>query len=271
MSEQRAFRGVWIPADLWLNRSLSIQEKVMLIEIDSLCQDPERGCYKKNQGFAEFFGLSKNRVSEIIKSLESKGFIRIHYQRKGQEIVERNIFVIAPFDKPNPPSENCDTPFGKLREPPSENCEERGSYSRGSLEGNNTGAPSGDALSKTDQPKPKKKTKAQQLVDKVRSKQELSCLNSVGEEVLSEWAKLRTSKKASSTDRALNTIEKALAELWYQHKIHPQQAIEAQCDAGWATIKVEYLANKGGNSSSGWESTGPGWSAGLADEMGWNK
>jgi hypothetical protein len=135
----------------------------------------------------------------------------------------------------------------------------------------NLGAPAGDALIKTEQPKPKKKTKAEQLIEKVRSKQELTCLNSVGEEVLSEWARLRTSKKASSTDRALSTIEKALAELWYQHKIHPQQAIEAQCDAGWATIKVEYLANKGANNSNGWESTGPGWSAGLADEMGWGK
>lgn len=139
MSDQRAFRGVWIPADLWLNRSLSIQEKVMLIEIDSLAKDPVRGCYKKNQGFAEFFGLSKNRVSEIIKSLETKGFIRVHYQRKGQEIVERNIFIIAPFDKPNTPSENCDTPFGKSGEPPSENCEERGSSFRGSIEGSSIG------------------------------------------------------------------------------------------------------------------------------------
>lgn len=146
MTNERAFRGVWIPADLWLNRSLSIQEKVMLIEIDSLSKDPERGCYKKNQGFAEFFGLSKNRVSEIIKSLESKGFIRVHYQRQGKEIVERNIFIIAPFDKPTPPSEKCDNPFGKAGEPPSENREERGSSSRGSVEGSIM-SPNGSACS----------------------------------------------------------------------------------------------------------------------------
>lgn len=147
MSNERAFRGVWIPADLWLNRSLSIQEKVMLIEIDSLSKDKERGCYKKNQGFAEFFGLSKNRISEIIKSLETKGFIRIHYQRKGKEIMERNIFIIAPFDKPNPHSENCVTPFGKAGQPPSENREERGSSLRGSVEGNSI-APSTDGACK---------------------------------------------------------------------------------------------------------------------------
>lgn len=142
MSEQRAFRGIWIPADLWLNRTLSVMEKLMLVEIDSLDNDPVRGCYKKNQGFAEFFGLSKNRVSEIIKVLEKKGFIRIKYQKEGREIIERNIFMIAKFDKPalpvekpNTPSENNDTPFGKAGYPYSENSEERGSYLRGSEEG----------------------------------------------------------------------------------------------------------------------------------------
>ena len=53
MSEERAFRGVWIPADIWLNRELSLQEKVMLIEIDSL-QHPQKGCFKSNKKLAEF-------------------------------------------------------------------------------------------------------------------------------------------------------------------------------------------------------------------------
>ena len=40
----RQFKGVWIPAEVWLDRSLSITEKVMMVEIGSL-QDPVRGCY----------------------------------------------------------------------------------------------------------------------------------------------------------------------------------------------------------------------------------
>ena len=48
MSDERAFRGVWIPAEIWLNRELSLQEKVMLIEIDSL-QHPQKGCFKSNK------------------------------------------------------------------------------------------------------------------------------------------------------------------------------------------------------------------------------
>ena len=34
--EQRKFRGIWIPADVWLDERLSAVEKVLLMEIDSL-------------------------------------------------------------------------------------------------------------------------------------------------------------------------------------------------------------------------------------------
>lgn len=149
MSDPRAFRGVWIPASVWLDKTLSLQEKVMLVEIDSLCADPVRGCFKRNQGFAEFFGLSKGRVSEIIKSLEHKGYIRISYKREGQEIIERNIFMVTPFGKPNTPSGNASTPFGKYGYPPSGNTEESNTSMRGSREGETFGtsadAPSGSA------------------------------------------------------------------------------------------------------------------------------
>ena len=40
---KRSFKGIWIPAHIWLNKSLSIQEKVFLAEIDSL--DNDDGCY----------------------------------------------------------------------------------------------------------------------------------------------------------------------------------------------------------------------------------
>ena len=35
-SEYRAFRGVWIPAEIWLSEAMTLQEKVMLVEINSL-------------------------------------------------------------------------------------------------------------------------------------------------------------------------------------------------------------------------------------------
>jgi hypothetical protein len=75
MSKQnRDFKGIWIPKEIWLSEDLTLQEKVFYVEIDSL--DNEDGCYANNEYFAKFFGLSKVRVSEVINSLVEKGFIK---------------------------------------------------------------------------------------------------------------------------------------------------------------------------------------------------
>lgn len=74
---RRAFKGVWIPAEFWLDQNLSIIEVIVLTEIDSL--DNENGCVASNKHFAEFTGLSKNRVSEIVNGLKTKGYVNIQY------------------------------------------------------------------------------------------------------------------------------------------------------------------------------------------------
>lgn len=165
MTEERAFRGVWIPADIWLNRELSLQEKVMLIEIDSL-QHPLKGCFKSNKKLAEFFGLSPNRVSEVISSLKKKGWVSVKQIREGKQIVERRIFMNRPLDKApagtrkteegysenqeNPIreteggySEKAANPIRNLEEGYSENREERGSGLGVQLEGSSKRLSSG--------------------------------------------------------------------------------------------------------------------------------
>ena len=118
----RKFQGVWIPAERWLDRSLSPNEKVMLGEISSLDTGP-RGCYATNAHFAEFFNLSISRVSEIISGLADRGLIRVELIREGKRIVERRIRLATPFEFPNTPSGNAANPFGKDGEPPSENTQ----------------------------------------------------------------------------------------------------------------------------------------------------
>ena len=48
MKENRDFKGVWIPKEIWLNTDLSIIEKVLLVEIDSL-DNSDRGCFASNE------------------------------------------------------------------------------------------------------------------------------------------------------------------------------------------------------------------------------
>jgi len=89
---ERSFKGVWVPRDIWLAKDLTIMEKLFLVEIDSL--DNEVGCYASNTHFSEFFDLSKNRCSEIIKSLEAKKKINIEYEYGNNAIKKRILKVV---------------------------------------------------------------------------------------------------------------------------------------------------------------------------------
>jgi hypothetical protein len=89
---KRKFKGVWIPAPIWLNKSINIMEKVFLVEIDSL--DNDNGCFASNAYFSDFFGITKGRCSQIIKSLKDKNFISIEYTKEGQQIIHRIIKVV---------------------------------------------------------------------------------------------------------------------------------------------------------------------------------
>ncbi len=75
MSEQnRDFKGVWIPREVWLDTRINALEKVILMEIDSL-DSTERGCYASNQSLAEFCQCSENKVSCSISKLIELGYI----------------------------------------------------------------------------------------------------------------------------------------------------------------------------------------------------
>ena len=114
---QRDFKGIWIPKELWILKDLSLLEKVMLIEIDSL--DNENGCYASNDYFADFFGLSKDRISKVINNLVKRGFVSSELKyKKGTCIVEKRVLKISRWyrstsKKNRTVGENNDTPTGE--------------------------------------------------------------------------------------------------------------------------------------------------------------
>ncbi|WP_288464053.1 helix-turn-helix domain-containing protein [uncultured Pseudomonas sp.] len=143
----RQFKGVWIPAEVWLDHSLSITEKVMMVEIGSL-QDPVRGCYASNSHFARFFGLSSSRVSEIISALSAKGLLRVELIRDGRQVVERRVRLTNLFGKSNTYSENTATLFGKGGDPYSEKAEESNTKSNSTTEGERAAAKASSTASR---------------------------------------------------------------------------------------------------------------------------
>lgn len=121
MKPERDFKGVWIPKGIWLNDELSLQEKVFLVEIDSL--DNENGCFAGNQYFADFFSLKITRTSQIINNLIKKGYIDANYIRKDNQIVKRVLTI------------KCKNLFNILYEPiknsvrtPLEKCRDNNTY-----------------------------------------------------------------------------------------------------------------------------------------------
>lgn len=108
---ERAFKGVWIDREIWLNKELSWMEKLFITEINSL--DNEKGCFASNKYFADFFNLSKSRCSQIITELKNKGYVSIELIKGDSEkgtVTKRVVRILNRGIKntKHPPLENCE-------------------------------------------------------------------------------------------------------------------------------------------------------------------
>lgn len=92
---ERDFKGVWIPKEIWLNEELGWTEKLLLVEIDSLQKNGE--CFATNEYFANFLGLSKDRISKLISNLKNMGYIEVKliYKPNTKQIEKRIITTIG--------------------------------------------------------------------------------------------------------------------------------------------------------------------------------
>lgn len=71
----RKFTGMWIPKWLYLNIELSWAEKILLLEINSLDIDPDKGCFATNEYLAKFLGVSETRVAHMLTDLKKAGWV----------------------------------------------------------------------------------------------------------------------------------------------------------------------------------------------------
>lgn len=100
----RKFKGVWIPAEYWLDENLTIMEVVLITEIDSL--DGENGCFASNKHFADFLGVTSGRASQLITDLKEKGYIQTTYTTNNnvtQRIINVTQRIIRVVNKLNTP------------------------------------------------------------------------------------------------------------------------------------------------------------------------
>lgn len=72
--QERLVKGIWIPIEIWKNKNLTWNEKILFLEIDSYTSK-DKDCYFSNEYIAELLGISVTNASKTISSLIEKGYI----------------------------------------------------------------------------------------------------------------------------------------------------------------------------------------------------
>lgn len=71
---KREAKGIWIPMEIYILEDLSWQEKLLLVEVDSLDNDTT-GCFASNKYFSDFLGVSESRIANLISGLIQKKYL----------------------------------------------------------------------------------------------------------------------------------------------------------------------------------------------------
>lgn len=115
--------------------------------------------------------------------------------------------------------------------------------------------------------KSKRKTKAEKLLDKLRSSGYL--IAQASDDVLTEWCKLRARKGASDSDLVHKRIDGQL-QILINHGMTIDAALTEQVARNWTDLKAEWFDVMKGrlpNQQEWAQQTQPGWSAGLENEI----
>ena len=207
--QQRQFKGIWIPKEIWLNKDLTFQEKIILVEIDSY-DDGQVGCFATNKHFVNNFGINSSRISQIIQSLQRKNYITITYDFNGKEIIKRYLHINRP---PYPPKDGMlKINIGMLKNEMGVCQFDKGGYVK-KLKDNNTNINNTNINNKKER---KKETNYDKIINSMVEDEEIK--NSIY-----EFIKMRKLIKKPMTDRALtmliNKLEKLSSDKDIQIKI----------------------------------------------------
>lgn len=73
---ERLIKGIWIPIEIWQDKSLSWNEKILLMEIDSFTSKGHE-CYISNEYIAELLGVSLSWASKCLSHLMEIGYVKM--------------------------------------------------------------------------------------------------------------------------------------------------------------------------------------------------
>lgn len=203
MAEQeRDFKGVWIPKEIWLDKRLNALEKVILTEIDSL-DNGVRGCFASNKHIAEFCQCSERSVTGSISKLVEIGYIYVESFDGRQRILRSRLAELA-----RQGSKICEAESQNLRESNTSNNTS-----------NNTGIK-------------KKERKKETSYDSILSR----IVDDELRDLYYEYIKMRKLIKSPMTDRALTMLISKVEQLEPLSIDRQKQMLETAIVNNWKSV-----------------------------------
>lgn len=96
---ERKVKGIWIPLEIWQDSTLSWNEKVLLMEIDSFTAKGEP-CVFSNEYIAGLLGVTETHAAHIVTGLIEKGYIsRTKFDGRRRFLESNLTFRVAGNDK----------------------------------------------------------------------------------------------------------------------------------------------------------------------------
>ena len=109
MEQNRDFKGVWFPREVWLDTRLSALDKIILLEIDSL-DNEETGCFASNEYLADFCQCSVRKITDSISLLTKLEYIYVESFNGRNRVLRSNLKTTCAKQT----SKNCEADFQNL-------------------------------------------------------------------------------------------------------------------------------------------------------------
>ena len=85
---EREFKGVWIPAKVWLDKRLTLVEKALLAEIDSFTGNG-KSFHKSNDTIQDEYGISRNTIGRSLQKLQKLEFVDVTFNGRVRNVTTR--------------------------------------------------------------------------------------------------------------------------------------------------------------------------------------